>query len=339
MSTPAPIMDFLHRLYRLQTVQELSETICDGLTDLVDGENVILCRHDGSRKIITSVVARHPFSRADMMPYINMSGIMAQHPFWETTFLKNTPVRALSDQVSKNVWQRNPLYHEVFQPDGIEDQINMEVEGDPLQFTTINVLRDRRGFSQKDRNLLRQLHPHFTQALQNARLAERNGLFPDASGAWVVQVDARGRVRADHEEDRRNIAIRFATRGDFPDAVRAWIRAGVASLNSGLRSSRLRPYSLRSGGGDWTFTLHRDLDRDHYLLFVRRTSTEVSTEDLTPREAEVLHWVGQGKTNQDISSILGIGVETVKTHLKRVYQKLGVENRTAAVAAFRQKTP
>lgn len=52
---------------------------------------------------------------------------------------------------------------------------------------------------------------------------------------------------------------------------------------------------------------------------------------LTPREAEILSWVVQGKTNPEIGIILGIQLTTVKKHLESTFAKLGVENRTAAV--------
>ena len=51
---------------------------------------------------------------------------------------------------------------------------------------------------------------------------------------------------------------------------------------------------------------------------------------LTPREAEVLLWTAQGKSNGDIATILGMSEKTVKQHLGSVFQKLGVEGRTAA---------
>lgn len=53
---------------------------------------------------------------------------------------------------------------------------------------------------------------------------------------------------------------------------------------------------------------------------------------LTPREAEVLFWVARGKTNDEIATVLGIGLTTVKKHLESTYAKLGVENRTTAAA-------
>lgn len=52
--------------------------------------------------------------------------------------------------------------------------------------------------------------------------------------------------------------------------------------------------------------------------------------NLTPRVAEVLLWVAQGKTNGDIAAILGISESTVKKHLLEIFQNLGVETRSAA---------
>lgn len=51
---------------------------------------------------------------------------------------------------------------------------------------------------------------------------------------------------------------------------------------------------------------------------------------LTPREAEVLLWIAQGKSNPDIAGILGCAENTVKVHSARIFEKLGVENRNAA---------
>ena len=51
---------------------------------------------------------------------------------------------------------------------------------------------------------------------------------------------------------------------------------------------------------------------------------------LTPREAEVLLWVAQGKSNGDIATILDMTVHTVKKHLQNAFEKLGVETRNGA---------
>src|SRR6185436_3103570 len=54
------------------------------------------------------------------------------------------------------------------------------------------------------------------------------------------------------------------------------------------------------------------------------------TLGLTPRAAEALLWLAQGKTNSDIATILGITESTVKKHVQEMFDKLGVETRGAA---------
>ena len=55
---------------------------------------------------------------------------------------------------------------------------------------------------------------------------------------------------------------------------------------------------------------------------------------LTQREMDVLEWVARGKTNRDVADTLGMSPRTVNKHLEHIYEKLGVETRTAAVAQF-----
>src|SRR5206468_3395001 len=51
---------------------------------------------------------------------------------------------------------------------------------------------------------------------------------------------------------------------------------------------------------------------------------------LTPRECVIASWLAQGKTNPEIATILGANLLTLKVHLLHIYEKLGVETRTAA---------
>lgn len=54
--------------------------------------------------------------------------------------------------------------------------------------------------------------------------------------------------------------------------------------------------------------------------------------NLTEREAEVLHWIANGKTNRDIAQILDLSPRTVNKHLEQVFRKMSVENRTSAAS-------
>ena len=54
---------------------------------------------------------------------------------------------------------------------------------------------------------------------------------------------------------------------------------------------------------------------------------------LTAREAEVLYWISEGKTNPEIAIILDSSINTVKKHANNLFAKIGVETRTAAARA------
>ena len=62
-------------------------------------------------------------------------------------------------------------------------------------------------------------------------------------------------------------------------------------------------------------------------------------EQLTVRERDVLRALSQGWTNLQISTRLGISENTVKYHLKIIYEKLGVSSRAAAVARYIERAP
>ncbi|GAA3934486.1 response regulator transcription factor [Streptomyces gulbargensis] len=71
----------------------------------------------------------------------------------------------------------------------------------------------------------------------------------------------------------------------------------------------------------------------HRLMDRMRTPAQA----LTKRELEVLQLVGEGLSNQQISKALFLSQATVKSHLVHVFAKLGVDSRTAAVAAARAR--
>ncbi|PRY24902.1 LuxR family transcriptional regulator/LuxR family quorum-sensing system transcriptional regulator CciR [Aliiruegeria haliotis] len=57
---------------------------------------------------------------------------------------------------------------------------------------------------------------------------------------------------------------------------------------------------------------------------------QVDSHGMTDREKEVLAWIAKGKSNSVIADILGISIHTVDTHVRRIFRKLGVNDRTTA---------
>lgn len=61
--------------------------------------------------------------------------------------------------------------------------------------------------------------------------------------------------------------------------------------------------------------------------------------DLSPRQREVARWIAAGKSNDTIAELLGIRLDTVKSHVRLVFEKLGVGDRLGAALAVHQRPP
>jgi len=68
-----------------------------------------------------------------------------------------------------------------------------------------------------------------------------------------------------------------------------------------------------------------------YLMREVQDRTNETAEQLTERETEVLRLLSQGQSNKEIASHLQIVEDTVKTHIRHILAKLGVQSRTQAV--------
>ncbi len=182
--------------------------------------------------------------------------------------------------------------------------------------------------------------------LHGARQARhaRNALDAFGHASLVVQA-ADGRIVWQTPLARGLLQAHFAA-PELPQEVRAWVcNEGARRLNGqpphplvlALKEPEAADSATRHGPRRLIFTLH-EADEDEWLLVMRETSDQAVIDavgaafGLTSREAEVLYWLAKGKTNRDIGDILGTSPATVKKQLEHVYQKLGVETRTAAAS-------
>lgn len=321
-------LDFLAEIYRLQGTFPLTETITRRLPDLIACDNVMIGGHDGTRRMMTGIVLRHPFTRSHFLSEANQTGLMGRHPFWQRLLDPGNPLKILSEMAPGRRWLENPFFREVLREDRVRDHLNIEFGDSPADFTSISVIRSTVGFSAADRETMRLLAPHFQQAFTNARTADTHGLGTPASGS--TQGYRIGLCGAWLDAPDHLHALFGSGSATLPDHLTRWLHATTDRLNRGFHTDR--SLALRNGARAHEFRLERDWFGRCYRLFHRLTSLpgELLGQPLSKKEHEVLFWVREGKSNPEIATLLGVSPETIKTHLKRIYRKLGVDNRTAA---------
>jgi DNA-binding CsgD family transcriptional regulator len=103
------------------------------------------------------------------------------------------------------------------------------------------------------------------------------------------------------------------------------------NLDAAVREAHIAHETLRRIGAA------KEADRAATLLAtvnaMRKAAAGKSPDGLTAREAEILALVAEGRSNQEIAAELVLSVRTVERHVSNIYQKLGLDGRTARAAA------
>lgn len=172
--------------------------------------------------------------------------------------------------------------------------------------------------------------------LANARITQSARAALDSAGQFLLTLDTKGQLL-------------WAT----PQVYELLKGGGALSESTQLHSTasiQLRDWlshkpeagrQLTLTGLAQAFTLEilsLKNDKEYLLRLNKGHEPEQDTQALkqhfavTGREADVLLWIANGKTNREIGQILAMSPRTVNKHLEQIFKKLGVENRTSAAA-------
>jgi len=248
----------------------------------------------------------------------------------------------ISDALTDKQYRSLDIYNDGMRDDGINYQMGIVLGSVESNHNVACFHRDTKDFSERDRLVLNLLGPHMVQAARNIeinawrRRAAAKG--EDDCGAVILSRDRKVKFMT----DAAAIALsrhytRVVSGGRLPADLDAWVRQ---ERRVGVAAVAAAPKAFRKAGAATDLVVRRisGLVGEETLIVTERQRPEAMVDKLvsmglTAREAEVLYWVAHGKSNTAVSGILSITLNTVKKHLDRVYQKLGVENRTAAAKA------
>jgi DNA-binding response OmpR family regulator/DNA-binding CsgD family transcriptional regulator len=174
--------------------------------------------------------------------------------------------------------------------------------------------------------------------LANARMAHASRTALDATGRYLISTDHQGRLLWSTPRAEKLLLELLPTDPGHDLAFTPDLAERLVALRADGQAQ-----VIVLGGRRFEFSFVSSTAPDEYLYRLREASDPESLQqeqaqtlqralNLTAREAEVLLWISRGKSNRDISDILGISPRTVNKHLEQVFEKLGVENRASAAA-------
>lgn len=172
--------------------------------------------------------------------------------------------------------------------------------------------------------------------LANARIAQSTRQALDQTGQYLFAVDQNGQLLwATPQVHQRLHQAGYGQAGDLKvlaDELGIWL------AHQPHPGHHLVPQRVSAEGPSIEFLARVSAEENLLRLIDNPRSSDASVRlrealGLTVREADVMLWIANGKTNREIGQILDMSPRTVNKHLEQVFRKLGVENRTAAAAA------
>lgn len=245
----------------------------------------------------------------------------------------------ISDFQPHRKWLKTELYNEFFRKIGIRYQLAFLFRHGDIQVGFASN-RGSKDFSERERLLLSYLLPHLRQAYENAAVYDRMQRSMDQRGYGTIVFNRSGKIlycsrRAQESIERFYGSI---TNEELPAEIRNWASRALASGGAGTYSSgSLLPFKKHREDVHLTIRISPNHGANEHTLTTDEQSIAVPLDVFkkyghSQREAEVLSWIAQGKTNPEIAIILNISTKTVAHHVERILSKIGVEGRGGAGA-------
>lgn len=119
----------------------------------------------------------------------------------------------------------------------------------------------------------------------------------------------------------------------MPPRMQAWLRNATAALAA--QNSQADPFVAENEGSRLVLRCIKASSSEWFVLCTLETPVfapaMLQLLGLSDREADVMQWLADGKTNGEIAEILSIATGTVNKHVESILKKLGVENRAQAI--------
>ena len=301
--------------------------------------------HDRVRAAAAVIAFARAYRRLDALPYEDLDTIVAADPLG-TTYGLLAPARMLRqlprldsepnprsalEELDALLREHGAQFPRVFAPVAVRMvSLRLTLDGRSQAQQQGEALRAVFGDDSLESALIRFVldfpdyygHPMEEQLAGALGRRTRSWAAGTAVGGELLLAECAERLGRHSEVDRRiTNALRLARRAGA-------LQPFLARQGEGIRL--LEPRIGRLGGLD---RFAADLREKALLRLPRQASASLAGGTLTAREHEILNELPVHQSIAEIASKQSLSVNTVKTHLRSIYQKLGVSDRASAVAA------
>lgn len=340
--------DLARAIYRSTNFDDLVDLLVAKLPSLVGADEVLVMGISPLRGVC-SVSGHGPFAVGLRERLDDVNRLSPQHPLWSRVDFENPGDLgfSLTDFISPEQYRNSVFVREVFGETATSDVLfGLLVQQRRRQaylkcyFSGGSVaLQSRERFDAillTARGVCDRLEAHHVESAVRGRIFAGSSTAPQA----IFIVNLKSEVCP-----LNHAAVRLAeVWWEKDEAVRPLSRARAERLEVELDecwenpvTARWKDVKLDLGGGELVVHALPKLSGEVILMFGTPGAEESSDgllSILTQRQREIMDWIAEGKTSGEAAIILGISPRTVEKHLEAVFQRLGVENRIAAMRRY-----
>ena len=340
--------DLAGAIYRASTFDDLVDLLGEKLPHLIGADEVLIMEASPLRGICGisdhGPIAKRLRSRMDLI-----NRLAGDHPIYKRVDF-NDPGDlgfAMSDYIPPAEYRESEFVREVFGELAMNDVLfGMLVQGQRRKAYINCYLRNRTyAFQARERfdailltarGVLDRMEAH------NVEMAVRRQLLMTRSGAHMAVLITK---KPGEIFPLNHAAVSLTETWWGPDEATFQLSAArLESLEAELDGAWENPVTanwtevkLDLGGGEVSVQVLPKLSGEMILMYQMKGAEPAGEEEmsiLTRRQREIMDWIAEGKTSAEAAIILGISPRTVEKHLEAVFQRLGVENRIAAMRRY-----
>lgn len=336
-------------LHESRTFAEVAHLLSNRLPDQFTGDHATIGLVAGGPKLL-EILGDSPSSEAGRSEFDRVAAMMPKHPLIGMVDFGNPGNLgfAASDHLAPGEYQNSAFNRGLPEAMQANDSVVGRLSTCWGRTCLLFVCREEGVFSVEEREIFdavlftaravlariasQSVEARFRKYLLNSGAGAPVCLFAVSPSREVLPINFQG-ISLTEQWWNQDEAFRELDDVDYAKICHALDEAWEDPVVAGFK-----PVKLNLGGGEMVFQALPKQDGE-VILVIPLPGAEQNSEDavnavLTKRQREIMEWIAEGKTSAEAAIILEISPRTVEKHLEAVFQRLGVENRIAAVRRF-----